>query len=220
MRYAFFGAFLLSIVAVAATVSLPSAVAQQPAAGLPVLPEAVPVVGRDPTPVPPGGANAYVIRQIRATDEGSQEMAQLSAQDTQLANEAESLAKQLADATDEKQKAELKEKLHDTLGRQFDAQQKARELEVARIEAKVKKLRDTITKRNDARRTILDKRLDQLLSEAEGLGWNSPSGGSQNGRAYYVPQAVGGIGTPGGPTTFRVYGGGKPQEVAPVLLGR
>ncbi|HVA45302.1 MAG TPA: hypothetical protein VNH11_02850 [Pirellulales bacterium] len=116
-------------------------------------------------------------------------MAQLGAQDSQLANEAESLAKQLADATDEKQKAELKEKLHDTLSRQFDAQQKARELEVARIEAKVKKLRDTIAKRNDGRRTIIDKRFDQLLSETEGLGWNSPPTGSGFG-PFYAPQAM------------------------------
>ena len=36
------------------------------------------------------------------------------------------------------------------------------------IEAKVKKLRDVITRRNDARRSIIDKRFDQLLSEADG----------------------------------------------------
>ncbi|MGH7134860.1 MAG: hypothetical protein ACREHD_03920, partial [Pirellulales bacterium] len=181
MRYAFVsGAFLLliSMAVAAAMVPSPLAVAQQPANRfVPVPLEAVPVVGRNPTPVPPGGANAYVIRQIAATDEGSQEMAQLRAQDAQLSNEAESLAKQLADATDDKQKAEIKEKLQDALSRQFDAQQKARELEVASIESKVKKLRDTISKRNEARRTILDKRFDQLLSEAEGLGWNSPASG-------------------------------------------
>lgn len=144
----------------------------------------------------------FIAHQVGDSEQGSDEVAQLSAQDAQLANEAESLAKQLAEATDDK-KAELKEKLQDTLSRQFDAQQKARELEVARVEARVKKLRDTIAKRNEARRSIIDKRLDQLLSDAEGLGWNSPA--ADGGFApLYLPQPNAGIGggQPGAPSVI------------------
>lgn len=178
MRYVFVsGALLSSMALAAAMVSLPLAVAQQPAARF--------------VPAPPASAGAgYVLRQhVDFREAGSEEMAELSAQDAQLGQEAESLARQLADAGDEKQKAEIKEKLQDTLSRQFDAQQKARELEVARIEAKVKKLRDTITKRNEVRRTIIEKRFDQLQREADGLGWNSPPTGAGFG-AVYVPQAT------------------------------
>ena len=137
-------------------------------------------------PAPPrgsGGAQAHqflrtvhIGQPLQLCEEQDEELGKLHALDGQLAHEAESLARQLAEASDEKQRGEFKDKLRDALAQQFDAQQKARELEVARIEARVKKLRETISKRNDSRRSILDKRLDQLLSEAEGLGWNSPAG--------------------------------------------
>ena len=108
----------------------------------------------------------------------SDETTQLNHLDAQLGQQAESLVKQLADATDEKDRAKLTENLQETLTQQFDTQQKVRELEVVAIEARAKKLRDVINKRNDGRRSIIDKRLDQLLREAEGLGWNSPAGGA------------------------------------------
>jgi hypothetical protein len=205
MRYIFASGALLSTVAVVATMmSSPSAVAQQ--------------ANNRFVPVPLGGAGAgYVVRQhVDFAEAGGEETAELSARDAQLGHEAESLAKQLADASDEKQKSEIKEKLQDTLSRQFDAQQKAREVEVTRIEAKVKKLRETITKRNEARRTIIDKRFDQLLSEAEGLGWNSPPSGAGFGTVYipqttnaYVPQ-----------TTTGNAPGRAPVNVRPTPVGR
>jgi hypothetical protein len=105
------------------------------------------------------------------------EMTRLNTLDLQLGQKVESLVKQLADTTDENDRAKVKQSLQETLAQQFDTQQKVRELEVADVEARVKKLRDIITKRNDARRTIIEKRLDQLVREAEGLGWNSPAGG-------------------------------------------
>lgn len=116
-------------------------------------------------------------QQIQQVDHESDETTRLSALDAQLGQQAESLVKQLAEATEENDRAKLKQSLQETLAQQFDTQQKVRELEVASVEARVKKLRDVITKRNDARRSIIDRRLDQLVREAEGLGWNSPAGG-------------------------------------------
>ncbi|HEV3024494.1 MAG TPA: hypothetical protein VGX76_18590 [Pirellulales bacterium] len=104
-------------------------------------------------------------------DEALTELAQL---DAKLAQEAQQLIEQYAGATDDDGRAKLKDHLAQTIERQFEAQQKLRELEVSRIEARVKKLRDLIDKRNMAKRTIIDKRLDQLIRDAEGLGWNSP----------------------------------------------
>jgi uncharacterized protein YgbK (DUF1537 family) len=137
----------------------------------------------------PGPPGAVVVgQQVQATDEQSDELAQLNALDAKLGQEADSLAKQLAESTDGKRRDEIKAKLQETLVEQFDTQQKVRELEVSRIEAKVKKLRDVISKRNDARRTIIEKRLDQLVREADGLGWNSPTTGSPGYGAVYAPQ--------------------------------
>ena len=71
-------------------------------------------------------------------------------------------------------RSKVKEKLSAALVKQFDAQQKRRELELSRVEAQVKKLRALMKKRDEERKTIIDKRLDQLIREADGLGWSPP----------------------------------------------
>jgi hypothetical protein len=93
----------------------------------------------------------------------------------------------LADTDDDKQRAELKDKLSQALDRQFDTQQKLRELEVSRIEARVQKLRELIRKRTDSRRKIIDNRYEQLLNDADGLGWTSAGAAGPQ----YRPQPVG-----------------------------
>ena len=80
------------------------------------------------------------------------------------------------DADRQKAKAELAE----LLGKQFEVQQQIREEEVGQLEARVKKLRALIDKRKEARQTIIEKRLDQLLREAEGLGWNAGGDGAKH----------------------------------------
>lgn len=161
-------------------------------------------VNRFVTP-PPGVSSYAVVQYGQSHDEQSDETTKLNARDAELGQEVESLVKQLADATDEKQRDTIKDKLQETLAQQFDTQQKVRELEVARIEAKAKKLRDVITKRNDARRSIIEKRLDQLIREADGLGWNSPAGSPTYGYgtvylnqpAAHYPPAVAPVPLPG-----------------------
>ena len=108
--------------------------------------------------------------------ESDPEAVQLHASDAQLGQAADALIQQYGQTEDEQQRANFKEQLNETLAKQFDVQQQLREHEIAKIEAKVKKLRDIITKRTDARQTIIERRLDQLLREADGLGWNSPAG--------------------------------------------
>ncbi len=91
------------------------------------------------------------------------------------AEQGQLLAK-FAQTTDEKQRAEIKASLAKVLQRQFDLQLQQREREVSQIEARVKKLREMIAKRNRARQTIVAGRLDQLVNEAEGMGWVAPTG--------------------------------------------
>jgi len=94
--------------------------------------------------------------------------------------------------SDEKKRAELKGKINGLLDQQFEHQQKRRNLEVTRIEAQLTKLRELIKKRADARPTIVQKRLDQLLSEADGLGWTPPQG-NRNAFNYNVPMIGNGM---------------------------
>lgn len=142
--------------------------------------EGVIVAAPAPAATPYVAGPTYSVGQpqpVEAVDEQSQEIVRLQAAEARLAHEVESLSRQLSDANDEKQRTEIKNKLQETLTQQFDGQQQVRELEVARVEAKLKKLREIIAKRNEARRTIIDKRFEQLLRESEGLGWNSPTVG-------------------------------------------
>jgi len=99
-----------------------------------------------------------------------------------LERETANLVEEYSRTEDEAQRGKTRAKLAETLQKQFDLQQKRRDLEVARIEAQLKKLRDIMRKRGESRQTIIDKRLDQLLREAEGLGWTPPHGtpGPQN----------------------------------------
>jgi hypothetical protein len=88
----------------------------------------------------------------------------------ELARQSQALVKQMGKATgDEKDK--LKTKLTETLEKQFDMRQKRHEKELAALEAQVKKLKDMVQKRQDNRRDIISRRIDQLLRDAEGLGW-------------------------------------------------
>ena len=112
------------------------------------------------------------------------EAVQLQANDAQLGQAAEALIQQYGQTDDDQQRNTLKEKLSETLAKQFDVQQQLREHEIAKIEAKVKKLRDIITKRTDARKSIIDRRLDQLINEAEGLGWTQPAGAAPQASSW------------------------------------
>ena len=209
MRRIMVAAASIAIIAAAmVVVKLGEASAQAPA--IEVAPPATNQIAAPPAvPAPPGGLGytSYVLRQpVESGDDESKEMASLHGEEARFAHEAESLSRQLADVADEKQRTDIKSKLQETLGKQFDAQQKMRELEVTKIEAKLKKLRELIAKRNDARKTIIDKRFEQLLRESEGLGWNSPT----------VGQAVGAYGT-----SYLPHPGGLYMPVrVPVVRGR
>lgn len=123
----------------------------------------------------PAGEDPEMAKLIEGEGEWSQQVDEI------LARYAES-----EDATEQKK---IRAELREALAKQFDVQKQRRELELARIEERIKKLRDQIKKRNDARDTIIDRRLDQLVNEAEGLGWAPGSGsGLQNGhRALFSP---------------------------------
>jgi len=109
------------------------------------------------------------------------ELAQVEAQASQESAEILSRYAATDNAADQK---ELKAKLRTALDDQFRVQLKRQQLELTRIEERVRKLRDQFKKRNDTRDTIIDRRLDQLINEAEGLGWTQPSGAAPQSAAW------------------------------------
>jgi hypothetical protein len=122
---------------------------------------------------------------------------QLAQADHELSRKSEQLAAQYGGAKEDDKKSQLRTQLRETLEKQFQLQEHRREQELVKIEERVKSLRELMQKRQDARETIINRRLDQLLRDAEGLGWNAPttgSGGSSsrasNAVVYPTPQVA------------------------------
>jgi hypothetical protein len=89
----------------------------------------------------------------------------------QGSSETDKLARQLAKAKGEGEKESITAKLRETLEKQFDQRQKKHQAEAEALEAQVKKLKELISTRNENRKEIISRRLDQVVREAQGLGW-------------------------------------------------
>jgi hypothetical protein len=89
----------------------------------------------------------------------------------QSTNEADKLARQLAKAKGDGEKESITAKLREALEKQFDQRQKKHQAEAEMLEAQVKKLKELISSRNENRKEIISRRLDQVVREAQGLGW-------------------------------------------------
>jgi len=96
-----------------------------------------------------------------------------SDKEQQLDRQAHDVVRQYGRTENRDEREKLREKLNDVLQQQFDAQQQRRKAEIEKIEAQIKKLREVMQKREDAKREIVRRRLDQLIQEAEGLGWTT-----------------------------------------------
>jgi hypothetical protein len=100
----------------------------------------------------------------------------LRASEASAEREVAKLVADYARAEGESARAKIKSSLAAALEKEFDLQQKRRDLELSAVEARIKKVRELMQKRADARQAIVEKRADQLIREADGLGWTAPSG--------------------------------------------
>ncbi len=117
-------------------------------------------------------------------------MAKLINEESKASQEVQALLRDYKRTEDADKRGEIKTKLSAALAKQFDAQQKRRDLELVRVETQLKKLRELMKKRGDERKTIIDRRVDQLVRDAEGLGWAPPPGPSSffpTGNALIAP---------------------------------
>ncbi len=81
------------------------------------------------------------------------------------------LAKKLAEAKDDDAKAKLRDELKAALAKAFDDRLKGQEKQVADLEAQLKRLKEMVSKRREAKADIVTDRLASLEKEAKGLGW-------------------------------------------------
>lgn len=91
------------------------------------------------------------------------------------------LAQQYVKAEKDDEKKELRKKLTDVLGQQFNAQVQRQQKDLEDLEKQIASLRAVLKKRQDAKSTIVERRVEQLIQEAEGLGWTAPSTPHANG---------------------------------------
>jgi hypothetical protein len=92
-------------------------------------------------------------------------------EEMESARQADDLVRQLGEAKAESDKERIKAKLSEVLEKQFDLRQKRQVNEIQALEDQVKRLKDLVQKRQDNRREIVTRRLDQLQREVLGLGW-------------------------------------------------
>jgi hypothetical protein len=123
-----------------------------------------------------GGSIAIQDLGVWARRGGDAEMDKLVQEEAATEREVAALIESYTHTEGDKGRSDIKSKVATALEKEFDLQQKRRDLELSRVEARLKKVRELMKKRSEARQSIIDKRLDQLLREADGLGWTPPPG--------------------------------------------
>jgi len=99
------------------------------------------------------------------------ESQKLMSQERAAAQEARALATNIQVAAPGSDPAELKKHLREKLAQIFDLQQERRTREIAKIEERLGKLKETLKKRDSAKDSIVDRRLETLTGGVDELGW-------------------------------------------------
>jgi hypothetical protein len=105
---------------------------------------------------------------VRRMQQDDPEMYKLLMSDDELDGQALQISEQLRRApSDEREK--LRAALKDVVIKHFEVRQKRRELALQRMEDEIKRLRDAIQARNEAREDIVNKRITELTGVANPL---------------------------------------------------
>jgi hypothetical protein len=85
------------------------------------------------------------------------------------------LAKDYVKSQNEDAKRDIRKKLAELLAKQFDQHVVHQQKELDDLEKQIASLKDLLKKRAAAKNDIVERRIEQLIRDAEGLGWNAPS---------------------------------------------
>jgi hypothetical protein len=139
-----------------------------------------------------GGVDARWNTPGLAPVERDQEGEKLAQLNGTLGAEIQQLAQKLRDADDEEVAGETEKALNEKVGQQFDVRQQMRERQLAALEAQVERLRNVHNERADQRDRIVRDRVQQLIREAQGLGW----GDAGEGGAFKMSWSADSTGNP------------------------
>jgi NAD(P)H-hydrate repair Nnr-like enzyme with NAD(P)H-hydrate dehydratase domain len=90
-------------------------------------------------------------------------------------SQASELAHAYVKTDKEETKQEIRKQLNDLLSKQFDENAQRQQKTLEDLEKEIATLRRTLSKRAEHKSDIVNRRLEQLLLDADGLGWNSPN---------------------------------------------
>jgi len=90
------------------------------------------------------------------------EMAELMRKDGQLDRDAHELAMQYRQTTGDR-RAKIQQEVEERVNKQFDVRQQRRKLELKRLEGQLQRLREVVSRRERARKELVDKRVSELL---------------------------------------------------------
>lgn len=119
--------------------------------------------GRPPGPgEPPPGMPRWPHGDWQSMEQSDPEMFKLLQSDVALERKSRELAMQCRQAPED-QRAAIKQKLEAAVAEHFQARQQRRSLELKRLEEELKRLRESIDKRNASEKEIVGRRVSELL---------------------------------------------------------
>ncbi len=104
---------------------------------------------------------------------GSSGMSKSQIEEINLARHAKALLGRYGKEQNPEVKDKIKTELRSVLHQQFRLQHQRRDGELAKVERRLADLRSRLKKRGDAQSTIVDRRLEQLVNDVDGLGWSA-----------------------------------------------
>lgn len=108
------------------------------------------------------------------------EAGKLRRQERQLDENTKKIVRSYSNAEEASIRQSLEKDLRQAVKLQFDVKQQIRQRELDELEAKLKKLRERHDRRAVEADRIVADRVQQLLRDAQGLGWGTGSGGRVN----------------------------------------
>jgi hypothetical protein len=115
---------------------------------------------------PEGGPRDH----LEFLEKNDPEMYKLVKADMDLERQTRQLAMQYRQASSD-QRAKLKEKIKDVVGKHFDVRQDRRALELKRLEAELQRLRESMDRRLKAREKLVEQRVSDLVGHEEETGF-------------------------------------------------
>jgi hypothetical protein len=117
------------------------------------------------------GIRSVYGRNIPWFSGGGGEQNELSKAEAAVARKADELKRMLERAKGDSRRNEVRTKLAENLGQQFDLRQKRHGLELEALERQVAKLKELVRKRQESRDDIISRRVEEIQREIDGLGW-------------------------------------------------